>query len=157
MRPYRRACIAGQDGPAEQHRALDEEVQLGQVAGQVTSVTAASGCGPVALRTSTSTGPRRPAIAAASPATWSSSVTSAQKPAAAPPSAQMARPINSYLFVAGPAIDRDGETVTCQPPRDHRPQPPRAAGDQSNTPMSHSHTVMIPLTRLAGQPPDMPR
>jgi hypothetical protein len=63
----------------------------------------------------------------------------------------------SYLFVAGPAIDRDGETVTCQPPRDHRPQPPRAAGDQSDTPMRHSHTVMIPLARLAGQAPDMPR
>ena len=31
---------------------------------------------------------------------------------------------HGYLFVAGPAIDRDGETVTCQPPRDHRPQPP---------------------------------
>ena len=29
----------------------------------------------------------------------------------------------SDLFIAGPAIDRDGETATRQPPRDHRPSP----------------------------------
>ena len=43
---------------------------------QAVSVTAASGCGPVALRISTSTGPRLPVIAAASPATGPSSDTS---------------------------------------------------------------------------------
>ena len=31
MRPNRRACIAGHDRPAEQDRALDEVVQLGEV------------------------------------------------------------------------------------------------------------------------------
>ena len=63
----------------------------------------------------------------------------------------------SYLFVAGPAIDRDGETVTRQPPRDHRPQPPRAARHQRDTPIRHSHTAIIPLARLTGQAPNMSR
>jgi hypothetical protein len=51
----------------------------------------------------------------------------------------------SDLLVAGPAIDRDGETVTRQPPRDHRPQAPRAARHQSDAPMRHCHLVMISL------------
>ena len=60
--------------------------------------------------------------------------------------------LEGYLFIAGPAIDRDGETVTRQPPRDHRPQPPRATRHQSDTPMRHCHMVMIPLAQLAGPP-----
>jgi hypothetical protein len=58
---------------------------------------------------------------------------------------------DSYLFVTGPAIDRDSETVTRQAPRDHRPQAPRATRHQSDTPMRHCHMVMIPLAQLAGQ------
>src|SRR6266516_1175254 len=57
---------------------------------QPTSVTGASGCGPVALRTSTPTGPSAPVIAVTRLFTWSSSVTSAQKPAAVPPSSRTA-------------------------------------------------------------------
>ncbi len=58
---------------------------------QATSVTAASGCGPVALSTSTSTGPKRPAIAATSSATCCWLVTSAQNASAARPSSPMLR------------------------------------------------------------------
>jgi hypothetical protein len=146
-----------QDGPAEQHRALDEEVQLGQVAGpgdlghcgfglraggvedQHTDRAEAGGDrgdqpGDLVLVGDIGAEARRGAAIITDGAAD-----------------------RSYLFVAGPAIDRDGETVTCQPPRDHRPQPPRAARHQSDTPMRHSHTVMIPLTRLAGQAPNMPR
>jgi hypothetical protein len=54
----------------------------------------------------------------------------------------------SDLVVAGPAIDRDGETVTTvtrQAPLDHRPQAPRAARHQSEAPMRHCHVVIISL------------
>jgi hypothetical protein len=81
----------GQHRAAEQHRALDEEVQLGQVAGPAHLGDRASGCGPVASSTSTSTGPKRPVIAATNSATCCSSVTSAQKAPATPPSPRMAR------------------------------------------------------------------
>jgi hypothetical protein len=51
----------------------------------------------------------------------------------------------SYLLVAGPAIDRDGNAVTGQAPRDHSSQAPRAARHQSDTPMRHCHLVLIPF------------
>jgi hypothetical protein len=55
-----------------------------------------------------------------------------------------------YLLVAGRAVDRDGEAVTGQAPRDHRPQAPRAAGHQSDTSLRYRHVVMIsPPTRQA--------
>lgn len=51
----------------------------------------------------------------------------------------------SDLVVAGPAIDRDGGTVTRRAPLDHRPQAPRAARHQSDAPTRHCHVVMISL------------
>jgi hypothetical protein len=55
-----------------------------------------------------------------------------------------------YLLVAGRAVDRDGEAVTGQAPRDHRPQAPRAAGHQGDTSLRYRHVVMIsPPTRQA--------
>ena len=51
----------------------------------------------------------------------------------------------SDLVVAGPAIDRDGETVTRQAPRDHRPRPRELPVAKSDAPMRHCHVVMISL------------
>jgi len=146
-----------QDGPAEQHRALDEEVHLGQVAGpgdlgHCGFGLRAGGVEDQHVDRAEAAGDRgdQPGdlvlvgdIGA-----------EARRGAAIITDGAENR---GYLFVAGPAIDRDGEPVTCQPPRDYRPQPRRAARDQSDTPMRPSHTVMIPLARLAGQAPDTPR
>ena len=57
----------------------------------------------------------------------------------------------SDLLVTGPAIDRDGKAVPRQAPRDHRPQAPRAARHQSDSPMRHCHAAIIPL-RSAHRP-----
>ena len=57
----------------------------------------------------------------------------------------------SDQVVTGPAVDRDGKAVPRQAPRDHRPQAPRAARHQSDTPMRHCHAAIIPL-RSAHRP-----
>jgi len=49
------------------------------------------------------------------------------------------------VLVAVQAIDRDGETVRGQTPRDHGPQPPRAARHQSHAPLCHRHDAIISL------------
>jgi hypothetical protein len=77
----------GQHRTPEQHRTLDEEAELGQVAPDLGS--GASGCGPVALSTSSWIGPRRSPTAATNSPTYRSSVTSAGNAAAAPLAARM--------------------------------------------------------------------
>ena len=57
----------------------------------------------------------------------------------------------SDQVVAGPAIDRDGKAVPRQAPRDHRPQAPRAARHQRDTPLRHRHPAIRPL-RSAHRP-----
>src|SRR5258705_1803586 len=91
MRPYRRACIPGSTAAPSSPGLLTRKFSWARWSAQATWVTPASGCGPVALRTSTSTGPKRPVIAAISSATCCWSVTSAQNASATPPSCSMLR------------------------------------------------------------------
>ena len=62
----------------------------------------------------------------------------------------------SDQVVAGPAVDRDGKAVPRQAPRDHRPQAPRAARHQRDTPIRHCHAAIIPR-RSAHRPDPGPR
>jgi hypothetical protein len=48
------------------------------------------------------------------------------------------------LAVAALAIDRDGEAVPGQAPRDRRAQAPRAARHQRDAPMRYRHVAIIP-------------
>jgi hypothetical protein len=60
----------------------------------------------------------------------------------------------SDLLVAGAAIDRHGKVVKGLTPRDRRPQAPRAARHQSDTPMRHCDAAIIPpAAQHAGRAP----
>jgi hypothetical protein len=134
----------GQHRAAEQHRALDEEVQLGQVAGP-----AHLGHRGFGLRAG---GVEHQHIHRAEPAgdrgdqlgnllligdvgakgfSDAAAVTDA--------AANLPGPL-----VAAPAIDRDGEAVAGQTPRNRGAQAPRAARHQSDPPMRHRHEAIIP-------------
>ena len=140
MRPYRRACIPGSTARPSSTGLFTKKSSWATWSAQPTSVTGASGCGPVAFRTSTSTGPNALVIAVTRLFTWSSSVTSAQKPPALPPSSRMAR-----ATAATPSSPGLPLTATANPSRARRraiaaPRPrelpvtrairPRATGGQ---------------------------
>jgi hypothetical protein len=144
MRPYRRACIAGSTARPSRHRALDEEVQLGQVVGparlghrgfglgaggvqdqDINRAEAVSDCGdqPGNLVLAGDIG----AEALGCPAIVADGVAD-----------------GGDQFVAGSSVDCDGKAVTRQAPRDRRPQASRAARHQGGTCIVHCHVVMIP-------------
>ena len=138
-------------GAADQHRALDEEVQLGKVAGPCH--LGYRGCGPVALNTSTSTGPNRPVIAATSSATCGLiGDVSAEGPSDATAVTDAAGDLPGRP-VAAPAIDRHRQAVAGQTPRDHRAQAPRAARHQRDTPLRHRHEAIMPTPLAAPRRP----
>ena len=128
---------AGQDGQAEQHRALDEEVQLGQVVrpgdiGHRGFGLRAGGVEDQHLDRAEAVSDR-----GGQPGHLILVGDIGAEALCGPAIVTDGAADGSDLFVARRAIDRDGETVTRQPPRDHRPQPPRATGHQSDTPMRH--------------------
>lgn len=69
MRPNRRARIPGSTARPSSTGLMTKKFSWARCSAHDTSLTWASGCGPVALTTSTSTGPRRSAIAATNSAT----------------------------------------------------------------------------------------
>ena len=148
---------SGQDGAAEQHRALDEEVQLGQVAGPGDLGhrgfgLRAGGVEDQHIDRAEAAGDRggqpRDLVLIGDVGAEARGGAAVVLDGAAD---------RGYLLVAGAAIDRDGEAVMGQPPRDRRAQAPRAARHQSDTPLRHRHMAMIPPARLAGHPPTTPR
>ena len=144
------------DGPAEQHRALDEEVQLGQVAGPGHIGHRAFGlrAGGVedqhidrAQAVSDRGGQPGDLLLVGDIGAEALGSAAVRTDGAGD---------GGYVLVAGPAIDRDGETVPRQPPRDHRPQAPRAARHQRDTPLRYRHVAIISL-RSAHRPTPAPR
>ena len=143
---------AGQHGAAGQHRALDEEVQLGEVAGP--GYIGHRGFGLRAGGVEDQHLDRAEAVSdrGGQPGDLVLVGHIGAEALGGPAIVTDGAAEGSDLMVAGPAIDRDGKAVTRQAPRDHRPQAPRAARHQRDPSVRHCHVVMIPLrpARRAG-------
>ncbi len=110
MRPKRRRRIPGIIAWPSRIGLLTKKSSWAMWSAQETSDRAASGCGPVALSTSTFTGPRSVPIAVTRSATWRSSVISAETASATPPSARMVS-----TTAAASSLSRRPLTTTAAP------------------------------------------
>jgi hypothetical protein len=136
---------SGQHRAAEQHRALDEEVQLGEVVGPGHIDHRGFGLRAGGVEDQHINRAETVSDRGDQPGNL---VLIGDVRAKAPSGAAIvtdAAADLSYLLIAGPSIDRDGNAITGQAPRDHSPQAPRAARHQSDTPMRHCHLAIIPL------------
>jgi hypothetical protein len=140
----------GQYGPAEQHRALDEEVQLGQVVSPGHVGHRGFGLGAGGVDHQHVNRAERVSYRGSQPGDLVLVGDIGAEALGGAPVVTDGAADGGYLLVAGQAIDRDRKAVTRQAPRDHRPQSPRAARHQSNTSVRHRHMVIIPRRPAPG-------
>jgi hypothetical protein len=135
---------SGQHHAAEQHRALDEEVQLSKVAGPGHFGHCGFGLRAGGVEYQHIDGAETVSDRGDQPGHLVLIGDIGEKALSGAAILTDTAADGSDVLVAGPAIYRDGGTVTGQAPRDHRPQAPRAARHQSDPPMRHCHLAIIP-------------
>jgi hypothetical protein len=136
---------SGQHRAAEQHRALDEEVQLSEVVGPGHFGHRGFGLRAGGVEYQHTDRAETVSDITDQPGNLVLIGDIGAKALSGAAIVTDAAADGSNLLVAGPAIDRDGNAVTGQAPRDHRPQAPRAARHQGDTPVRHCHLAIIPL------------
>ena len=127
MRPERLARIPGRTPRPSSTGLLTKNSSCATWSSHATSLSGASGCGPVALSTSTSTGPRLSATRATRSAACRSSVTSAVKASATPARIPDGRDDLERPRVTADIVDGHGQAVAGEAPRDGAARPAGAA------------------------------